>query len=135
MTPEEFLLDETSQWLRRAKEDLEAATLLSQSAKARPALFHCQQAVEKSLKAFLTWHQRVFAKTHDLEELGRACCSVDGSLADILVRASPLTHFAWRFRYPSAPYEPDLVEAAESLKTATEVYEQILKRLPASAHP
>jgi len=30
------------------------------------ALFHCQQAVEKALKGFLTWHDRPFEKTHDL---------------------------------------------------------------------
>lgn len=31
--------------------------------------FHCQQAAEKYLKAFLTWHQVAFSKTHDLQEL------------------------------------------------------------------
>ena len=28
------------------------------------ALFHCQQAVEKVLKALLTWHDEPFRKTH-----------------------------------------------------------------------
>jgi hypothetical protein len=31
-------------------------------------LFHCQQTVEKALKAFLAWHDRPLRKTHDLVE-------------------------------------------------------------------
>ncbi len=31
--------------------------------------FHCQQAVEKTLKALLAYHQIEFRKTHDLAEL------------------------------------------------------------------
>jgi HEPN domain-containing protein len=30
------------------------------------ALFHCQQAAAKAIKAFLTLHQIHFQKTHDL---------------------------------------------------------------------
>jgi len=33
------------------------------------ALFHCQQAAEKALKAVLIWHDRPFKKTHDLAAL------------------------------------------------------------------
>ena len=43
-------------------------------------LFHCQQAVEKALKAFLTWHDRPFGKTHDLQRLGLRCPRVDPGL-------------------------------------------------------
>jgi HEPN domain-containing protein len=44
MTPADWLLDETRQWVQRAEADLRAAS---------EALFHCQQAAEKYLKAFL----------------------------------------------------------------------------------
>src|SRR5256885_948672 len=33
-------------------------------------VFHCQQAVEKAMKAFLSWHDEPFGKTHNLETLG-----------------------------------------------------------------
>jgi HEPN domain-containing protein len=36
------------------------------------ALFHCQQAAEKVLKAYLTWNGRTFPKTHSIGELGLA---------------------------------------------------------------
>jgi hypothetical protein len=42
------------------------------------------QAVEKSLKAFLTWHERTFRRTHDLEELGKDCQAIDPTLAALL---------------------------------------------------
>lgn len=44
-----------------------AEFLLTESA-AFPsvAAFHCQQAAEKYLKAFLTWHGVEFPKTHDI---------------------------------------------------------------------
>jgi HEPN domain-containing protein len=30
------------------------------------AVYHCQQAVEKALKAFLTYHDTEFEKTHGI---------------------------------------------------------------------
>ena len=54
-------------------------------------MFHCQQAAEKALKGFLTFHQRPFGKTHDLRELGKTCLIVEPTLAPLIERAVPLT--------------------------------------------
>ena len=35
--------------------------------------FHCQQAAEKSLKAYLTWRDEPFEKTHSLVALVGLC--------------------------------------------------------------
>ncbi len=50
------LVANTREWLERAKEDLEtgAFSLTADPPFVRSALFHCQQAVEKAMKAFLT---------------------------------------------------------------------------------
>jgi hypothetical protein len=61
------LVAETRAWLEKASEDLAAAAL---DLGANPPLcgdtaFHAQQAVEKALKAFLTWHGREFRKMHN----------------------------------------------------------------------
>jgi len=60
---------------------------------------HSQQAAEKAAKAFLTFHQVPFRKTHSLPDLGSQCASVDPSLEEILreSRILPTT------RPPSAP--------------------------------
>jgi HEPN domain-containing protein len=46
---------DTASWLRKAKEDLQIARQLVKGSKALSggAIFHCQQAAEKALKAFL----------------------------------------------------------------------------------
>ena len=101
-------LADTRSWLMRAAEDLRAA---EHDLTARPPLtgdvaFHAQQCAEKALKAFLTWHDVAFRRTHDLAEIGRQCMDLDVSLAGVVQRAERLTAFAWVFRYPEAPDEP-----------------------------
>jgi hypothetical protein len=68
------LVAETRSWLERAGKDLRAAqhALTASPALLEDALFHCQQAVEKTLKAFLTWHGRPFRKTHKSDRVRRA---------------------------------------------------------------
>src|ERR1017187_2012106 len=84
MTPSDARARETREWLAKAYEDLASARVLIGSGHIANALFFCQQAAEKSLKAFLTWHERAFRRTHDLEELGEACRAIDGTLAPLL---------------------------------------------------
>ena len=126
------LVAETQAWLEKAAEDLAAAAL---DLGANPPLcgdaaFHAQQAVEKVLKAFLTWHGREFRKTHNLIELGQYGAEVDRNLEPLLRKAAPLTEYAWRFRYPGDPERPTQQEAEEALGIARQLYEAILMRLP-----
>lgn len=129
MTGENWLLDETRQWVERAERDLKVSEKCSAELPAE-ALFHCQQAAEKYLKAFLTWRQRAFRKTHDLRELARVCAEIDPTLAVTLDAAEALSKYAWRFRYPGAPYEPDAEEAAQGRALAEAVKAEISRRLP-----
>jgi len=123
------------QWLAKAAEDLGLAELLVRgSVFPSAAVFHCQQAVEKALKAFLFWHDRPFRRTHDLVEIGGRCVTVDPALEPLLRRTAPLTEYAWKFRYPGEG-EPSQAEAQEALSLAREVYEAILARLPQEVRP
>ena len=72
MTPDEARLREVKEWLNKASGDLASARVLAGVNHLANALFHCQQAAEKSLKGFLTWNQSPFRRTHDLEELGKS---------------------------------------------------------------
>ena len=124
----------TRDWLLRTKEDLDAATLMlaASSPLVRTALFHCQQAVEKAMKAFLTWHDAAFREVHNLEELGKSCCRLDSAKASAVTRVTALAKYAVRFRYPGAPYEPDVEEGRDSLALAQQSAEVVLARLPRS---
>lgn len=129
MTPDQLRHEETQAWLDRARRDLRAARLLIAGDSNAEALFHCQQAVEKALKAFLTFHERAFRKTHDLGDLSHECLAVDDSLQPAAAQAEGLTQYAWRFRYPGEPYEPDSTEAQDGLRRAEEVVMQVERRL------
>ena len=115
---------------REAEHDLVASPPL-----VRGAVFHCQRAAEKALKALRSMHEEPFRKTHDLDELGAAAAAHDPSLADVVGCAVELTPYAGRVRYPGTPTVPTMDEAREALMIAREVYEAILVRLPDEAHP
>ena len=40
------------------------------------SVFHAQQAAEKSIKGFLSWHDRPFRKTHNLVEIGEQAAAI-----------------------------------------------------------
>lgn len=131
------LVAETRAWLERAARDLAAGAvdLSANTPLTGDAAFHAQQAAEKSMKGFLTWHGRVFRKTHNLVELGAMCADVDSALEPLLRRAAVLTDYAWRFRYPGAPADPSHAEAQAALQLAREVYSGILGQLPSEVQP
>ena len=101
----------------------------------RDALFHCQQAVEKVLKGFLSAHDRPFRKTHELDVLAQDCESIDSSLRPTLVPARDLTFYAWAFRYPGASDPPGLGEARDALVLARDVCAAVMGRLPDEVKP
>jgi len=131
--PDPVLLENTIDWLKRAREDLGTAefTLAAPDAFIRSSLFHSQQAVEKAMKALLTWHDVPFRATHNLVELGDACAAVDTGLMPAVDAAVALTKYATRFRYPGAPYEPEMKEAEEALRVAKSFLAALCARLPA----
>jgi HEPN domain-containing protein len=67
-------LELVREWLTKAMLDLKAARTISENVPQYldGAAFHCQQAVEKAIKALLTLHDQRFGKTHDLELLAFA---------------------------------------------------------------
>jgi HEPN domain-containing protein len=64
---------DTRGWLFKAADDLRGADidLAAVPPLTGDAAFHCQQAVEKALKALLAWYDVPFRKTHDLAEIGQ----------------------------------------------------------------
>ncbi len=92
-------------------------------------MFHSQQAAEKALKEFLTWHDIPFRRVHDIEIIGEQCVQLDSSLADLIGRADKLTQYAWRFRYPGAALEPEMEEARAAERPARGVVNAVPDRL------
>jgi HEPN domain-containing protein len=124
-------------WMQKADSDMRCAVLDSGATPPllEDALFHCQQVVEKSLKAWLTWNDIPFRKTHSIEELGEACIGTAPELSEILDRAVPLTEYAWAYRYPGLPEEPSTGEVDGAIEIAREVLRIVTARLPEEARP
>jgi len=59
---------QTARWLRRATEDMQLARVAADRGFGELSIFHCQQALEKLLKAILTERigARFVRRTHDL---------------------------------------------------------------------
>jgi len=129
MTPDGAHARETRDWLEKAAEDIASCKALIASGHLANALFFCQQAAEKSLKGFPTWHEQPFRRTHDLEELGEACRVIDSSLVPLVIEADVLSDYTWKLRYPGAPYSPDKVEAETMVEIAQRVFNEVRSRI------
>ena len=119
------------EWLMDAEEDYRLAEHLLRTAVhfAKAIAFNSQQAAEKYLKAFLTWHQVEFPKTHDIAELLGLVATVDPALADGLAEAESLTPFAVKMRYPHPAKASALRGAGNAVRVATRVREAVLAAL------
>lgn len=135
MPADDARAEDVHAWLQKVQFDLKACAhaLSSEDQGLWPdAVFHAQQAAEKSLKAFLAWHDRPFRKTHSIEELGSACLQIDPSLAGVVDRAVPLTEYAWKFRYPGEPEVLSREEADQAFRSASELHKAIAERIPST---
>jgi HEPN domain-containing protein len=131
MTRDEIVNDIVKNWIKKADKDLLTAEreLSFEDPVTETICFHCQQAVEKYLKAFLTYYQIYFTKTHNILNLIELCATVDPSFKNELEDADNLTDYAVEIRYPDFSHEPSIEEAQESLKLAKKIKEFVLERL------
>jgi hypothetical protein len=68
-------------WLTKADNDLKIVghEMANQDPVTDAVCFHCQQAVEKYLKAFLMEHDRECARTHNVDALLAECRAIDSA--------------------------------------------------------
>ena len=125
-------LDEVREWLQKGRNDLLSAQILI--GHVPPVLdtasFHCQQAVEKALKAFLAWKAVPFEKVHSLTYLLDLCEVEEPGLASLRDRTETLAPYAVEIRYPGVVMEVSLEEAQEALATAEAVWDFVMGLLP-----
>jgi HEPN domain-containing protein len=103
------------EWIRKAEEDYVVAITLARKRKdvaPSATCFHCQQCVEKYLKAFLIQHRTDVPRTHDLLELHKLCTPIDPGLSMIGDLLDILNPYSVEFRYPGE------VATIEEAKTA-----------------
>ena len=126
----------TQEWVALALADRSMAQRALEIAPALPrqACFHSQQAVEKVLKAYLTYHGVVFEKTHSIARLCTLGATIDPAFGDVGVTYDRLSDYAVEFRYPDSE-EPTTQEMNEALAIADQAIGFVLRHLPATCVP
>jgi HEPN domain-containing protein len=119
----------TAQWVRKAEDDIAAARSLAAQAKPRRDVvcFHCQQAVEKYLKALLQDRGAPVPRTHDLLDLLELLLPQDGTLKPLRRGLGSLTRYAVEYRYPGPRARTREMQSA--LRIAQRVREELRSRL------
>lgn len=92
--------------------------------------FHIQQAVEKRLKALLTFHAIPYRRTHDLLELMDQLISHGHPVTVTLESLQELTPFAVEYRYESLDqYEDVPLDRGRALQLLSELEVWIQERM------
>lgn len=126
-----MISENVSKWIAKALEDFRTAkhelSFPENEISTGPVCFHCQQLVEKLLKAYLLSKNVDFEKTHDLEHLLDLCAKQDPDFAKLYV--GNLTFYAVEVRYPDEFYIPSVEEARECFEIVLKIKDFILKKL------
>ena len=94
---------EARRWIRQAREDSEAAACLFENAHFAFACFHCQQAVEKALKALMFAKGRLKKsdlEAHDILALAYRASQMDPSFRAIPNMVAAMHGYYIKTRYP-----------------------------------
>jgi HEPN domain-containing protein len=129
------VLEILRQWVRKAEHDLEAVRRIMAVDEGCPydtACFHCQQAIEKYLKALLTLSGVSALRTHDLEKL-LALLPPDKELSIPIAALVSINPYAVDVRYSDDWREPRRVDAIQALAVAERVRTEVRRLLPAGA--
>jgi HEPN domain-containing protein len=118
-------------WLIKAFEDfmliLNEFKLPEDEIVTSAVCFHSQQFVEKLIKAYLTFKNIPFSKTHNLDYLLELCIRSDPDFSYLDV--SSLSNYAVDIRYPDNFYIPSLEEAKECFRIAEKIKEFVLMKI------
>ncbi len=124
-----------NQWIKKAKNDLLNAdnNLKSTEVPYDTVCFHCQQAAEKLLKAYLSYYEEITPRTHDLLALLESILKIQNSvyslreIKDYLVILNP---YAVEIRYPDDWSMPTPEDTQEARDAAGHIYSKIKSILP-----
>ncbi len=129
MSPKEELVKE---WLTLDDDDLRIAELTMKDSEPVywAVAFHCQQAAEKSLKAFLAYNEYHVEKTHDIEFLVKLCMKILPEMEQFIETGAALSEYAVDTRYPATRFKITKIKAEKAMETARNIFESVLNALP-----
>ena len=105
-------------WIIKAEEDLIACQALIniEFPPFSVICYHAQQTAEKYIKAFLTFKEVEFRKTHDIVLLlDEYCIPIDNEFKDLREDTLILSDYSVSTRYPGDFFPLDYKDATEAL--------------------
>ena len=123
--------DIVAEWLQASHDDYDSAKYLFDRPHKKALeiiCYLCQQSVEKSLKAFLCYHDVTFPKTHDTGFLYNKCVEIENSFSRFQNICEELTIYATETRYPIR-IDIDEPTAERLLKQSEDIYIFVSKLL------
>jgi HEPN domain-containing protein len=115
-----------NEWIRFAQMDYDAAINMSRLHRPVPleiVCYHCQQSVEKILKAYLLARDEPLQRTHDLNLLLNKCVKYDEAFDEYAAACIALTSYAVLTRYPVGEGAINERDMQTALKSANEILE------------
>jgi HEPN domain-containing protein len=106
------LRHDVASWVRKAELDRGIALSIDRLLFSDGVCFHCQQCIEKYLKAVLVAHDEVPERIHDLVVLGTEASDHCPRIAEVLDDLSFLNPFSVLIRYPEKDTDPGEAEEA-----------------------
>lgn len=115
------------EWMEFASEDLAAAAvLMADETCLKAAGFHCQQTIEKSVKAYLLFVSGRNFDGHNLSWLVRQASKFNSEFIKFMAHTAKLNRYYIECRYPSDnPQEPTIEQVQEDLDITRQIYEYI----------
>ena len=119
------------EWIDKADEDFGTAKIiyLQMPDYKDTICFHCQQAVEKYLKAYLIQKDIEFQRTHDLKMLLDLISDVVEIESEWYIKAAKLQFYAVNIRYPSGRYNPNEVRDKEAIDIADDFRQWLIPKI------
>lgn len=116
-----------SDWYKKASSDLSAARILFENGGDLALVaFHCQQAIEKTLKGYILENTEYLLDGHSLIFLIRRASAFDPSIRIFLKDCAFVNQFYIEARYPAdSPDEVDPSEAQECMSCAEELIKHV----------
>ena len=110
-------------WVAKADEDYRGASVLDAADIPDIVCFHCQQCIEKYLKAGLVQHGAAVRKIHNLIVLNSLVTQHDARFAELNDGLDVLNPYAVITRYPGFDITPD--DAREAVQIMQELRAEI----------
>lgn len=118
------------EWITKADNDYETAAILFREEGPTDTLcFHCQQSVEKYLKAYLTYHKVHFEKVHNLVVLVKLCAKIDPNILEFIDKLKILDAYYIESRYPPSLVNYSKKECQDALNISKKIIGYINNKL------